>query len=136
MAEFGQGATISYSGTIARVISVSSLNLSSAVTDVTLLSQKTGYREKKFSQLVDHETFEVTLYTNFDGTAQAIDDWLPAHGVETDVVITSPAGGNTITGKAAVVGRSTGDLVSDEVVVGTVTLQFRGGSAVGTITTT
>lgn len=134
MAEFAQGSLISFAGgNVARVVSVTALNTSSAVTDVTLLSQKAGYKEKAFSQLVDHESFEVTMYSDFS-TGTGVANWIPAHGAVVDVIISSPDNATQIFGHGAIIGSSTGDLVSDEVVVSTRTIQFLGGTSSDTIT--
>jgi len=123
MAYFGNGATFRFTdGTTdvnCVVKSIGSLSYSNAVADITPLATGSAgsFRRKLVSYLSDVSELEITFY--HDPT-----DDIPQPGVVGTFTIDYPGNLPGVTGEAAIMGASVGDITSDEVVESTLTIQI------------
>ena len=125
---FPDGSTLTTSsGFAATVQQISGFNRSLATADVTPLEQgldsngKPTAKRKKAAKTFDHDPITVTFF--FHPAHE-----LPPLGEDQEFTITFPDGtSKQLNGDGFIVGDSTGDLVSGEVMVGTYQFMFEGG---------
>lgn len=124
---FPNGSTITFStGYSAKIQQVGSLiPRSVAVADGTPIDQAaSSYKLMKASKRMSHDPISIQFFVKPSLG-------LPELGVDDQITITFPDGGGTITGKGFIVSDSLGDMVSDELMVGTREFQFKGGTTAG-----
>lgn len=125
-ATFPNGSTITFStGYSAKIQQVGGvLPRSVAVADATPIDQAaSSYKLMKASQRMGHDPISVQFFVK-----PSIG--LPALGLDDQITITFPDG-ETIVGNGFIVSDSLGDMVSDELMVGTRDFQFKGGTVAG-----
>lgn len=118
---FPNGSTLTFSGFSAKVQQIGGYGRNVATADVTPISQNpASYKKMIFSQRVGSDPIEVQFFYKPE-------DNLPSLGVVQELVITYTDLGRQLHGSAAIIVHNTGDMASDEVIVGTMSIQFEGG---------
>ena len=123
---FPNGSTITFStGYSAKIQQVGSVvPRSVAVADATPIDQPaSSYKLNKASQRMQHDAISIQFFVKPSLG-------LPALGLDDEITITFPTG-ESLVGNGFLVSDSLGDMVSDELMVGTRDFQFKGGTTAG-----
>ena len=128
MADFANGADLTLSsGFVAStqpVEQVSGFGRNVAEADVTPLTQDaSSYKLMKFSQRIGTDPIQITCFYNYEA-AEA----LPTLGTEVVLTLVYPGGAHELQGTGAIVASNTGDMVSDQVMMATLTFKMKGGT--------
>ena len=122
---FPNGSTLTFPGFSSKVQQIGGYKEDVAVADITPISQaKSSHKLKLFSQRKGHEAIEVQFFFNPSNSD-------PSIGVVQDLVITFTDLGYQLYGRAAVTSYDFGNMASDEVIIGTMMLEFEGGDGSG-----
>ena len=126
MALFPNGSTVTFgNGYAAKVQQISGFQRSVVSADVSSIDLGSGsYKENLVSDRYGHEPITVTFFTDPALGLPAIGDHAPT---QDSITITFPDG-QVLAGAGWITGDNLGDMVSDEVLIGTREFTFKGGA--------